>query len=357
MNFWNNRSAKATPTWAIAVVVLLLGLGAVVALDPSALGLQSIAPNSRPGSGPLCAGGYRAPSSYQCVNSATITFALNDGLANGAIGTASITLYYPTGAATGDSCTTASTGQCTTNGKYNTGQALVAYITKSSYISYFQAFTVPPALTSASPPTTLQVPIFDTLLGAWTNTISGSPGGTTFTTGGTYYFSEQTTPVTSLQLSWTLTESTTNAGWVNSYDIFNNFQRNLVFVASDGGDGIQAITGYQVKEIGGTTNYYLFTIPSGVTQNIGQDGVSITGWTVSPSGATQYSNSNAQTTTGGSYVFTFTINRNSETAGTSATWSFKLWYAASATFSPNGAFNIGTPATQSGSTVTLHMVA
>lgn len=320
----------STPT--IITLFLLLSLAGIVAFNPGLIGLTTTKGGGGSGSGGgiTCLNGFTFPSIYQCVNAATLTFALNDPLAKAAVATATLTVYNPDGSsAFGDSGSTSSSGQWTTNGKYGTGQKLIVSIVKSTYITVYQALTVPPAQASATSPTNIQIPIFTTLLGAWTNTVTGNPGGSAIAHNDPYFFNSQASPVTSLQISWTLSESTNNAGFIPSYDVWNGLTQNLVMQADDGGSGTTTVSGFQYEGKSGTTTYDFWTIPSGVTINTGQDGVTLSGVTIAPSGATQKYDSLSQTSTGGSYTWSFNVKIGSLTAGGSMTETFKLYYNAS----------------------------
>jgi hypothetical protein len=266
---------------------------------------------------------------------------------------------------------TASAGGLFTTGTYPSGTALTLKISgatcSTTCVTEYLPFTVPqmdPG--SAISSTYNNVNVYDVVLGAWTITNAGS-GGTTFTSGGTYYisqFSGNTVTVTT-----TLSETTTNAGYKSSYDVTNLLNLYFILQISDGAGASSStqyatFTGAAHTSKSGNTNYYFWACPDGLSGQgyaatggafgLAQQGQSAGSADASCAGALSQHPAPVGTNAyaGGSTATQWTLGLGSLTTGNKETFSIATYeYADWAYFAANG--NLGPNAAQVGSTFTI----
>ena len=219
-------------------------------------------------------------------------------------------------------------------------------MTGNSLVTLYQPFVVPPNPSGNTGLTTIQVPLFNFLLGGWTGTafwqVTGS-GGTTFSDN-VQYFWAQFPSTTSTTISVSITEPTNNRGYKTSYDILNALTQYLVIEASDAASATETIPKSQFFNKVGTTSYWQWIMTDGLTPSYG-DGPSVgnmpvdsTGrlvpWLVKNqdltiNGATVTGSATLQivgnTSVGGTNTLTFVLDKGSLGSGSSATITLKLY--------------------------------
>ena len=353
--------------WMVVIVVAVVFVGSALAGVNPFWKLSTTDTTAPPTTGTA---GCNPPAGYTCT-SLPLGLSLTNPMAGGAITSQDIKLYN--GLATTETPQTGSGGTVTSALTYQSGQALTAYMTGNSLVTLYQPFVVPPNPTGNTGLTTIQVPLYNFLLGGWTGTafwqVTGS-GGTTFTDN-TQYFWSQFPSTTSTTITVNINEPTNNRGYKTSYDILNALTQYLVVEASDAASATETIPNSQFFNKVGTTSYWQWIMPDGLTPNyangpsVGVMPTANTGrllpWLVTSqqltiNGATVTGSATLQvvgnTATGGNDNFNFILNKGSLGSGSSATISLKLFkYYSPYYFAING--NGGPNAAQIGSTFRL----
>ena len=153
-----------------------------------------------------------------------------------------------------------SSGVVTTASAYTSGTPLKVMTYAASTVRQWLDVTVPP-MTCGDNSTNNVMSIYAIVLGAWTATVTGT-GGTTFTDGTIYNISEFTADT--VDISFTLSETTANAGYRTSFDPIRNAYYGFVIEVSTTGNSL-SITGFQKSAVKGSTTYYFKACPDGVS--------------------------------------------------------------------------------------------
>ena len=354
--------------WMVVIVVAVVFVGSAIAgVNPfwTLSTTSTTAPTTNQGTG-----GCSPPAGYTCT-SLPLGLSLTNPLAGGAITSQNIKIYN--GLADVETPQTGSGGTVTSAVTYQSGTALTAYMTGNSLVTLYQPFVAPPNPSGNTGLTTIQVPLFNFLLGGWTGTafwqVTGS-GGTTFSDN-VQYFWAQFPSTTSTTISVSITEPTNNRGYKTSYDILNALTQYLVIEASDAASATETIPKSQFFNKVGTTSYWQWIMTDGLTPSYG-DGPSVgnmpvdsTGrllpWLVKNqdltiNGATVTGSATLQivgnTSVGGTNTLTFVLDKGSLASGSSATITLKLYkYYSPYYFAVHG--NGGPNAAQVGSSFRL----
>ena len=297
-----------------------------------------------------CLSGYIAPPGFLCTQ-LPLKATLNDPLptSSNAIGSATIAIYDPLTLAVKESVTTASDGTVNTANPFITGQKFVAKITATNYVTTFEEFVVPAVAQSAAQVTTNGVPFYAIYLNTWSLTAAVAPGGSTWTsTFSTYSYAN--TALNQIVVTFTVSAVTNNRGYQSHYDIVNKLNRLFVAEFADGASASTTVDGCQFKGKVGTTTYCQFILPDGITtinpSYTLQSNAITTLWPKDATGRYQASSPVSQSLTtngitvtgaltsqlqgnvltGGTVSFPITFNKGSLGAGSSMTWTVKLFY-------------------------------
>ncbi|MEM4164161.1 MAG: hypothetical protein QXI99_07935 [Candidatus Caldarchaeum sp.] len=245
-------------TVAVAVVAVLL--------------IAWFAPNlfSLPGTGGLP--GVTTTQAGGVSVTKPIKFFIQDGLAGGGIGSASVAIYGADKTLK-ESITTGTDGTATTGGAYSSDTVLYVKISKSGYVSVWKTITVPKmtqadAQSLAAIPITLStvrltdwaIKVRDNLGNTYANnanvnkTAGGAPGTSVFT------------------LFIDVIMSSDNYGWVDSFDYINNQNWKLVLEVKVTGTNYDKVLvtsgGYTARVERASSTYYLFVLsPDEVTRH------------------------------------------------------------------------------------------
>lgn len=218
MDFNSKHSARMTTGQLIALFIV--GGGALYFLGISAGILNPLSLTD----GGITTGDTTSATTTQGLVSVqkTIQFTAFNTLSGSNCGAVTVNLYEPASRDQLESLTASSSGVATSGNIYATGKNLVLRISGNSMVTTYFPMTVPAMdYGSSIASTTNNVALYCVTLGAWTMTNAGT-GGTTFSTGAVYIidqFSGDTVTITT-----TLSETTTNAGYITSKDITNPFK-------------------------------------------------------------------------------------------------------------------------------------
>jgi hypothetical protein len=354
----HKRSGKAQPTWALALLFLILGAGLLGAYLWSA--------------GLITSGNVAKTPNGNGLTSATLplSVSLTDPLAKAPISSASVQFYTPAGGYV-SGCTIAS-GVCTTAGQsFTSGTGLVANIIESNYITEWIPFTVPFLTAGSGSVTTIPLALYQMKTGSFVFT---AQIGTTTVLNGvsaapfTYLYNFGSTAAQSVTVSFLY--KTANEGYINcnqgtglQYDIINGICQSAVLQITDNSTGL-ALTGMPRQFSSGSTRYWWSILPDGVciasTTNGGQG---VMTQCSAPGHGAPYggrdSNTQGSLTEqsvggslyGGTATATFTIKQGSVASGSTESLVFTLfinadpnYFAVNNNLGPN-AINASTPFT------------
>ena len=153
-----------------------------------------------------------------------------------------------------------SSGVVTTGSSYTTGTPLKIQTYAASTVRQYINFVVP-AMTCGDTSTNNVVAIYAVVLGAWTNLVTGS-GGTTFTDAFVYLIDQFTG--NEVDITFTMAETTANAGYRTSYDYVNGVWMQYVVTMSTAGTSLE-VNGFGKSAIKGSTTYYFASCADGLT--------------------------------------------------------------------------------------------
>ena len=300
-----------------------------------------------------------------CSVSKPIQFTAYDGLAGTALNAPTIAVRTGVSPYTQQSSAAASSsGVLTTGASYTTGTALKIVTSGASTSQNQIDFTVPP-MTCGDNATNNVVALYAITLGAWTTTMTGT-GGTTLSTGKQYLITAFAG--NSVDITFTLSETTSNAGYKTSFDYVNGVWNYFVFEMSTAGTAL-GIDGFPKTALKGSTSYYFAICPDGITgQGFGSQGG--TGAYTAQTGTGQSkgvttnncvgslsSQTVGTTNYGGTAAVKFTVKQGSQAKGDAAqTLTFKNWrYADVDNYITKNTY--GPDVTQTGSTITLLFIS
>ena len=258
----NKRSGESGPTWLVAILLVLIGVGVVVAYYNGYV------------TGGVKPGSVVTSSTQPGLVSTTLPLSIinADPLAKAAIATATtITLYTPGGSFQGV-CTTSS-GSCTTTGySFASGTSLIASIVTSGYVTEWIPFTVPYVPSGAAGITTIPVQIYQLKTESYASTFM--IGTTAISTANqahvafTYKYNFSTTAAQPVTIS--LNYKTANEGYLScnqavglQYDIISKVCQSAVLQISDAGAGL-SVTGMPREFPTGSSRYWWALPPDGV---------------------------------------------------------------------------------------------
>jgi hypothetical protein len=344
--------SRGLKPWELFAALGILIIFLFVAFTPSGQKLSGLGGTGS--TGPTTGISADLPIAWQCY----------DALTGSNCGAVTISVFLGTASAPAETLVASASGSATSGHAYQTGTALTVEVSGNGKVTEFLPFTVPPV--SSTSQTTNPVTLYAITLGSWTQSLTGTNGATTFVSGSQYALSTFTGSSTTITDS--ITESTNNAGYKNSYDIVNLINQYFVVRVDDGGgasSGSQylALSGLANNVKVGNTNYYFEVCPDGLISGFGTTQVS-SGNYISVGGNSFGSSSGCTgsglslqtvgtTTSGGAVAFSFTVKQGSLTTGNVETLSFKMFYYTDpAYFAANGG-NMGPNAVQTGSTFTI----
>ena len=213
-----------------------------------------------------------------------------------------------------------SSGVVTTAATYTTGTPLKLHTYAASTVRQWLDFTVP-AMTCGDNSTNNVASIYAVVLGAWTPQVTGA--GSTFTDGIRYTINGFTGQ--SVDITFTLSEDTANAGYKTSFDPIRNVYYDFVIELSTTGTSL-TIEGFQKSAVKGSTTYYFKVCPDGLSgsgsgKTAGTGAFAVSVGSDSKSQALGCTGSLSEQTVGtdvigGIAAFTFTVKQGALTGGT-----------------------------------------
>jgi hypothetical protein len=261
------RSGKSQPTWALAVLFLLLGVALFAVYQYAYLPSQSVV----------------KPSGN---NSATLplSVSLTDPIYQAPVSSAAIVFYTPSGGfVSGCSITT---GSCTTTGQsFTSGTRLIANIVETDYVTEWIPFTVPYLTAGAGSVTTIPLALYQMYQGDFLFT--AQIGTTTVLNGisaAPFTFKYNFTSTAAQAVTVNFLYKTADAGYLNcnsgtslQYDIVNGICQSAVLQINDSQTSL-SLTGMPRQFSSGSTRYWWSILADGAciagTANGGQGVIS-----------------------------------------------------------------------------------
>lgn len=299
-----------------------------------------------------------------CSVTKPLSLTAYNGLAGTALNAPTIAIFTGSSPYTQQSSAAASSaGVLTTGASYTTGTTLKIRTIDASLARNQIDFTVPP-MTCGDNATNNVVAIYGIVLGAWTTTMTGT-GGTTLSTGKQYLITAFTG--NTVDITFTLSETTANAGYKSSFDYVNGVWNYFVFEMSTAGTAL-GLDGFLKTALKGSTSYYFAICGDGISgQGYGSSGGTGAYTAQSGTGQSKGVTSNcvgslsSQTigtsVYGGTAAIKFTVKQGSQAKGDAAqTLTFKYWsYADVDNYINKNTY--GPDVTQVGSSITLSFVS
>lgn len=256
------RSGKSSPGWALAIVLVLLGMGILAGLEyTGTIHVGSVSPATTTSQGGLVS------------STLPLSISNTDPMARALITSNAAITFYTTSGSFIATCSTGSAGNCVTTGtSFTSGQNLIVNIvTGAGYITEWVPITVPYVPSGAAGITAIPVSLYQLANYSYTTTflVGTTQVGVNTTKVNPFSYKYNFTSAASQGVTVSLSYKVANTGQLGcnqgtglQYDIINKICQSAVLQISDTSTSL-SVTGMKRQFSSGSTRYWWAIVPSG----------------------------------------------------------------------------------------------